>query len=278
MRIDVHSPSNFKPEHYTFVGFVYLGNDEWAQGINDTGAWDALHVHGWTGGNFAQKQTCDHCGAWFLYGAVFDHAPSNEAICVGHICANESFGHATRRDLELKKLKRRVAAERERIKAAAKAAEFMAANPGLDVALKTDHHIVQDIGAKLLKWGSISDKQIALVNKIASDVAERAKAKAIEDDMPKDPVVEGKGTVITGKVLATKYQDSQFGTTLKMLVRDDRGFKVWGTVPANIDNEGEDNVLRGKHITFVANTEVSKDDQYFGFFKRPRKCAVVDAA
>lgn len=50
-----------------------------------------------------------------------------------------------------------------------------------------------------------------------------------------------------------------------MLVADARGFKVWGTVPASIDN-----VEKVDTVSLIANVEASADDVEFGFFKRPR--------
>ena len=67
-------------------------------------------------------------------------------------------------------------------------------------------------------------------------------------------------------MLTTKWQDSHFGITLKMLVRDDRGFKVWGTVPSSLPNTES-----GDRVTFIAAVEASDDDETFGFFKRPRR-------
>lgn len=59
------------------------------------------------------------------------------------------------------------------------------------------------------------------------------------------------------------------GSTYKMLVQDDRGFKVWGTVPGSIAAD------KGDEIKFVANVEASDDDPKFGFFKRPRKAVTL---
>lgn len=99
------------------------------------------------------------------------------------------------------------------------------------------------------------------------------------------PVVEGNG-VITGTVLSTKNVESYYGTTTKMLVLDDRNFKVWGTLPSALEGSYTWNEARGDYdevvaaskgdrVSFVANVEASDDDKSFGFFKRPRKAAFV---
>ena len=75
----------------------------------------------------------------------------------------------------------------------------------------------------------------------------------------------------TGKILNTKYQENQFGGTLKMLFQDERGFKLWGSVPSKLLDEELSNL----HIKFLATVSVSETDSSFGFFKRPSKVAVT---
>ena len=81
------------------------------------------------------------------------------------------------------------------------------------------------------------------------------------------PVVCGRGIVVSGSVLSCREQESQYGWSWKMLILDDRGFKVWGKVPGCVSVDG----LIGSRILFTANLEQSSDDKSFGFFKRPRK-------
>lgn len=59
---------------------------------------------------------------------------------------------------------------------------------------------------------------------------------------------------------------------LVMLVQDDRGFKVWGSVPSSISEAGT-----GDRVTFSATIEAS-DKEDFGFFKRPTKAQILAAA
>lgn len=84
------------------------------------------------------------------------------------------------------------------------------------------------------------------------------------------PVVEGTGVLVEGEVLSVKWRENPWGGGLKMLVKETRGFKVWGSVPSAISE-----VERGAVVRFVANVEASNDDECFGFFKRPRKAVVV---
>ena len=95
--------------------------------------------------------------------------------------------------------------------------------------------------------------------------AERDAAHEAGEDAPEGRVV------ITGTVLAFKVQESMYGDVLKMLVQDDRGFRVWGSVPMSLED-----AERESRITFTATVTASDKDAKFGFFKRPTKAAVLD--
>jgi len=84
------------------------------------------------------------------------------------------------------------------------------------------------------------------------------------------PDIEPGRQSFVGEVLALKWKDTNFGPVYKMLVQDDRGFKVWGTCPNAIDPS------RGDRVAFVATVQPSHDDPKFGFFKRPVKAIVID--
>jgi hypothetical protein len=107
------------------------------------------------------------------------------------------------------------------------------------------------------------------------NAAMRGINKRREDDAA-TPVPEGTQTV-TGVVLSivNKYDPRYDKTTAKMTVRDDRGFKVYGTLPRSLEYSGYlDGVSTGANrddrVTFTAELTRSDRDQAFGFFKRPR--------
>lgn len=100
--------------------------------------------------------------------------------------------------------------------------------------------------------------------------AERAKRDAAHEAGEDAP--EGR-VVVTGTVLAVKVQESMYGDVLKMLVQDDRGFRVWGSVPASLED-----AERESRITFTATVTASDRDAKFGFFKRPAKAKVISEA
>ena len=106
--------------------------------------------------------------------------------------------------------------------------------------------------------------------------ANRAKAKAKRQAA--QPVPTGR-ILVSGKVLSTKIKDSQWGLQWKMLVEDERGFNLWGSVPKSIINEDVDGcgLSRGDLVTFTAMVEPSKDDNKFGFFSRPTKATTTQA-
>lgn len=103
----------------------------------------------------------------------------------------------------------------------------------------------------------------------------KAVVKAVEDEKVREAEAAKAedcptGRVeIEGEVLSLKWQRGNYGDTYKMLVKDARGFKVWGTVPSSIDPEV------GQEVSFTATVEPSKDDAKFGFYKRPTQAVVV---
>ena len=97
---------------------------------------------------------------------------------------------------------------------------------------------------------------------------------------------------ITAEIVHLKWVTSQFGDSLKCLMKvttDDGDFKLWGSVPgavldaardaAQIDEDlHEDDWIKSQRITFTARIERSADDAGFGFYKRPSKIEITNAA
>lgn len=84
-------------------------------------------------------------------------------------------------------------------------------------------------------------------------------------------IPEGDWEVLTGEILSVRVEDncfsrSPYDTLTKMLFQDDRGFKVWGTLP-----RAAEDCEKGSRLSFRAQLTASKDDPKFGFFKRPSK-------
>lgn len=164
---------------------------------------------------------------------------------------------------------------------------------------------IKDIVGKLALYGDITAKQAKFVSNLLAQIAERA--------LPAAPVPAGRYTV-RGEVLSTKAVDSFYGTQLKMLVKDETGFKVYGSIPGNLElvtgpvreylpqsevryyeergngRMGQDadgryyleyetqrGLERGDKVEFYATLTPSDDDPKFGFFKRPAKARLLNA-
>ncbi len=129
-----------------------------------------------------------------------------------------------------------------------------------------------DMVRNLVKYGTWSDKQVnyarSLVEKLSSINELAFKRKAERELMTDAP--SGK-VQITGEVLSTKWVDGYYGSEFKMVVLDERNFKVWSTVPAKIS----DDVEKGSIVQFTATLTPSNDDATFAFAKRPSKAKVL---
>jgi len=110
---------------------------------------------------------------------------------------------------------------------------------------------------------------------LSDSMIKAVEAAIIELDAPTAPVVEGK-TVVTGTVLGFKnvqtFHSYHETFTLKMIVRDERGFKVYGTVPAGLEAD------KGDTIRFTATLARSNDDETFGWLKHPTKATILARA
>lgn len=271
-RTDTHSLKNADYSLYRFVAVFYIGtddesrfayrsaNDHYRQ-ILDRAIKEGKLFHGPSGG-------CDHCGAHYAHGVMLQHIDSGEYIRVGHTCGDNFAGYANAKAARVD-IDRRIArikrdnAYKAQSKADREAIYFC--NPGLEECLSLDHEILSDIKDRLQTWGKISDKQIALVFKLARDIWTPTQ----EHD--RVPAVTGKSVEISGEVLAVKDVEGYYGLQVKMLVRDDRGFTTWGSVPKAIVSKVE----RGNRVTFTANVDAARDDETHSYFKRPRKASII---
>lgn len=227
---------------------------------------------------------CHHCGAHIRWTAVLKHLPTGTHIAVGEQCLDNRFEQAT---AEFHRLRKVAELDREKMRIRTAVAAFVDANP--DLAFMADPNHVDtndfraDVARKLRAYGELSERQVEAVRRSITRDAEWATKKAAEAAQPQAPVVTGR-IVVTGEVLSTKFVDGHWGSCVKMLVRDDRGFKVWGTRPQSLeprtewDAEGQLAVAgaeRGDRVRFTATVEASHDDPSFGFFKRPARAELL---
>ena len=277
------------PENWTYLGGVmlYETGSEWEAEMAEMIHEDMMcannattdHWYGYeqaielatAGARFDVKGTCDHCGAHFKYGAIYQNSVTRDHAIIGHTCATNTLNLTAS-----EKLRKRMVQTAKAIKSRILGDKREAAlNTNRADQLKWDHYISKDLRSKFRQYGALSVKQWALVKNLVRQDIEKIYEKLAEQK-DASPVVEGKGMTIEGEVLHTKMVEgySYYSPSVKkMLVRDDRGFKVWGSVPAAI----EDDVVKGVRVTLIANIETSKDDATFGFFKRPRKAQVLNS-
>lgn len=315
-RTDIHRPSIADPAEYREVGYADLhpdaaGGSWWEPGFPG--------VHPFFHGHFDADGHCDHCGTGsrLRYATFYFHEPTGEILTVGDRCAVK-LGLASRSAAQVKRLREQAVREAQVGRFAQEQPEAFAFIAAADEGGRESYpfgsfwgerwSIVTSMGSKLRRYGSLSEKQVAFLARIREDLAE-AREKQEERKANAVPVVEGAAVKITGKVISTKWADGYMGdSVLKMLVEDDRGFRVYGTVPKKLaDDEGSALVrwpdgreerLSGQdlyyrdeggeivesdegfgadsRVSFTAQVERSSRDESFGFFKRPTKAARLD--
>jgi hypothetical protein len=231
---------------------------------------------------------CGHCGQRIRYAAYFLYLPTNEILHVGLTCAirlslDNRSTLKRKQDREQHSRIAKVSAWRGRCPENEEAFIFMEEikNGGRDSLPFGDfwygrYGIVTNMLSGLNKYGSLSEKQVTFLASIKASLVERREKDAEKAKEPIVPVVEGR-IEITGQVVSVKWQDSVYGGNYKMLVLDDRGFKVWGTVPESLQTLVREEVgieglvEKGERVQFTATVTKSDRDEDFGFFKRPAK-------
>ena len=304
-RNDVHSPANFDPAAYTYIGTfdqwpepgAFL-SQTWSDYDTDFGTVRALnftHAEYTAGRDLLEREGanihygatngCDHCGARIRYVSIFRHT-NGQVVAVGSTCAEERFGCDSRREYDVKRLKERAASERERAKAFGKANEFVQANCPeltdwlLTPAAETVHSIFADLARKLIRYGSLSEKQVAFARKLLQEYYEKQRNGGKTDRQLQWEVEKAAAadcptgrTKIVGTVIKTEVRESQYGSQLKMTVKDDAGFVVWSTIPSSLALVEPDGFQRGlekgDRVEFFAALTPSDRDPKFGFGKRP---------
>jgi len=292
-RTDVHRPSAINPEDYEFVAFAHVPPSEcpdprsWAAAQAEETAAIRAHFER-TGGTFSSHEhggTCHICGATASWTVCFYHTKTNTYIKTGRDCADklelaygnfEAFKKDTIKRIEALAGKRRAEATLEAAGfqqaweiAQGEWQDAFAAGPKLRGKVEAQN-TVRDIVGKLIRYGSISEKQEAFLRKLLERIngwgAEQARREAEVEAAA--PAPSGRVTV-TGKILSVKDQDSDFGVTFKLLLQATEGYKVWATVPGALWQNRSAEDLRGLTITIKVTLTPSPSDTKFAFGKRP---------
>lgn len=286
LRTDAHRPSALDPKDYIWVGYT----DECWDYDAEVDHGHFQHYESWLDGfdpvaeshrmNLRHPGGCDSCGANPLrYRGWYLHSATGEVIVLGTDCAKKMEFDCQASLLAAKDKIRQEESARLKAKVAAwiaespentEAAEFM----DTVYEAKVQHDFVLDVRSKLYQYGSLSERQVAAILRVKNTpVREPEVIVPIPDEL-----FDGR-VQITGEIVSSKWKQTQFGDTLKMVVVDERGFKVWGTQPECLqveDKEGDYTRPAGKgdKITFMAKLDRSNDVN-FAFFKRPTKAEVL---
>lgn len=172
----------------------------------------------------------------------------------------------------------------------AEADAFAATHPELVAHLRTlldadgaagAPHILVDMAEKLSRYGSLSDKQVELAEKIRAEQVTRAAERAAEREAAEDAPTGRQ--VVTGQVIkvASKSNPYSYHAELvwRITVKDDRGFIVNGALPQALrdaQNAADEDLyaLGGRRVRFTATLEHG-DDAKFAFAKRPAKAELL---
>lgn len=141
--------------------------------------------------------------------------------------------------------------------------------------LMPDVSLFRNIISECINMSSMSDRQLeflgTLLERITSRWEKEEEKRLAREAKRRKGVQCPKGRIqLTGKVLSTKVTDTQFGPVTKMLLEEERGFRVWGTASGD--------AKRGDTVTFRGTVTPSVDDDLFGFFSRPYGLEVVEPA
>jgi len=255
-RTDAHRPGAIVPTDYIYMMSYSLAGTEdgWpcpAIGVEAAltlcreaqGEGSAVFaVFGWLG-------KCGVCGACYRHGDLWRHEPTGALVHLGHDCADKYQMVADRMDYEreLDGVRRAGEADRKRSAAAIarelkaeRAAAWCAAQPGLAEALELDHDISRDLKAKMVQYGSLSERQIALAHKLVTDAAARVKREAERATEVMVAAPQGKRISFQGVVVGAKAVESQWGVAVKITVKVDGeggSWLAWGTMPQGVQDD-----------------------------------------
>lgn len=290
-RNDVHRPSVLEPADYRWVGYTDDGNSE------RTSLSDGPLFHGDDPVRHAKCVNqihpggCDSCGHRPLtHRYYYEHKATGEVIVLGFNCV-EMMGFES---AAARKAQKAVKAKREAEEGLRKRKDWEATEDENRVAgqfliwvqenagLGRVEDFLLDLHAKANKYGSLTERQRDAVLKIMKGHEEREANAANGDKDEKIPqiLLEGRHQ-IKGKVISYKWKDDGPFSRYVMTIKDDRGFRVWGTAPSGLVPEvdidaSEDTGDPHPMVSFYATIKVSDRDKTFGFFKRPTKAAVIE--
>lgn len=227
---------------------------------------------------------CTICGAHLRYVVLMELDATEELFVIGEDCA-ANLNLAAAIGVKVTDLRAKAAANRENRKTADRRDALLADDPELAAAfnLRDESEFIADVYAKAGDKRGLSDRQVEAVKRPAAKMIAAKARRAAEALLPTVPVLTGRVTV-TGEIVGEKFTPGygyHSADVRKIVVRDDRGFKVYVTCPAAFDaqvswqEDGTSSLVEavkvGERVSFVATVTASERDESFGFAKRPTK-------
>lgn len=233
-RTDIHRPSVINPADYNLIGFRYVGrNADMTMAFANSRSVVAEHMAK-TGGKYSNHEhggTCYVCGAYAMTLAVYHHPKTNTYICTGEDCADKMDLATDGIDLFRKNMK-----SLANVYAGKRKAEKTLADLGLSRAWEIfnldpkdkefEEGTITSIVINTIRYGSISDKQVAFVKSLIEKIdnraalkAEREKQNAISNYVGK----VGQRIDIVGTIYFVRTFDSAYGVTTITGIRDNVG-------------------------------------------------------
>lgn len=208
-------------------------------------------------GDATVQETCHRCGGmgvFSTYGRCFTCRGT------GAVTRKVRNVRAAARRAARKEEQRREDAEQRRRDAEEARRRFMMGHGDVVTALEAlAGEFADSMRQQLEDRGTLTEKQCTAI------LASARELELLEDALP---VPDGK-EVVTGTVSSVRVKETLHGLTLKMVLLEDRGFKLYGTVPAALREDLEPRVTAGNRVQFTATISPSRDSEFFGFYRRP---------
>lgn len=277
----VHTPSVFDPAQYEIEDYLDNQRPQYAGGPVESYAaeiqcWQA-DMERVLGSDWqAKAHRCIHCGntnvRWIT---AVRYLPTGEMVVFGADCTAR-LQFRNRNEFKLAQLKRRGDVRAAALKVWHQVERFLEQNPEIAAArtqidgpVHAGNAFVQDVLAKLAKYGSLSEKQVAAVKASLARDIERATRREADAQEVRGDAPEGR-VEITGEVVALKTQATDFGDTTKALVKLANNAKVWLTACSGFE--------RGAVVTVRATFKRSATDRSFAFGSRPQLVRIEGGA
>lgn len=284
-RTDHHAPSSpdFDPQHYVPLGVVTWGEPVPAH-VRDTLAQYRTAGYRMQDHESGESWRCVHCGSRLTHAAIMARTDTQELVRVGGTCLDRRFAHtlqefrdAQKRAAELRKQRRIVTAIQRTVTDHPLLAEL---TYGIQSPTVADNDFLLSISSKFLRYGGLSERQISAaertiqrsINYVASvERRKRQDAARAESYVSKGFTYPTGRQCVSGSVASVRTVYSDYGSTVKALIIDDRGFKVWTTVPRSIATD----VAKGDRVSLTVTLKVSDKDPLFGYGSRPTKAKII---